>query len=115
MDQNQGFMALLGGVRDEAGTVAYLEWNLAHWAEHGFGLWMLRELDTGEMVGRAVLRHLDVDGVDEVEVGYGLDSLVAITVPRNTASQRVLVKSGLVYERDIIHAGAPHLLFRTRL
>ena len=140
MDQDEGFMALLGGVRDEGGTRVYLEQNLKHWDDHGFGMWMLREAATAAVIGRAIVRHLDVDGVDEVEVGYGfmpeywgrglatevaracirigrdrlgLDSLVAITRPVNVASQRVMVNAGLVYDREIIHAGVPHLLFRT--
>jgi hypothetical protein len=29
------------------------------------------------------------------------------------ASQQVMRKAGLQYERDILHAGQPHLLFRT--
>ena len=140
MDQNEQFMAELGGVRDEAGTRAYLERNLAHWVARGFGLWMLRDRDTGGVIGRAVLRHLDVDGVDEVETGYGflpdlwgrglateiaracvhigrerlgLASVVGITLPTNAASQQVMRKAGLQYERVILHAGQPHLLFRT--
>jgi RimJ/RimL family protein N-acetyltransferase len=142
MDENEGFMALLGGVRDKAGTVAYLEMNLKHWSDHGFGMWMLRDGATTAVIGRAILRHLDVEGTDEVEVGYGfmpeywgrglatevanacisigheqlgLSSLVAITTPANLASQRVMGKAGLVYERDIVHAGVPHLLFRRPL
>lgn len=139
MDQNEPFMANLGGVRDEAGTRAYLERNVAHWLEHGFGLWMLREGESGAVIGRAVLRHLDVDEVDEVEVGYGffpefwgrglatevaqacvgiglqrlgLGSVVAITLPTNVASRRVMEKAGLRYEREISHEGIAHLLFR---
>lgn len=141
MDEDERFMALLGGVRDTAGTVAYLEMNVKHWAEHGFGMWMLRDAETSALIGRAILRHLDVEGVDEVEVGYGfmpdywgrglateiaqacvrigfrrlaLPSMVAITTPPNLASQRVMQKAGLAYERDIMHAGIPHLLFRIR-
>jgi RimJ/RimL family protein N-acetyltransferase len=140
MDRNEPFMEELGGVRDEAGTIHYLEMNLAHWAEYGFGLWMLRERETGTLIGRAVLRHLDIEGTDEVETGYGflpqywgrglateaaracvqigrnrlgLRSIVAITLPSNTASQRVLVKAGLAYERDITHSGLPHALYRS--
>jgi ribosomal-protein-alanine N-acetyltransferase len=140
MDQDAQFMAKLGGVRDVAGTLAYLEHNMAHWVTHGFGLWMLRDRVTRAMIGRALLRHLEVDGVDEVETGYGflpdlwgrglateiaracvsigrerlgLASVVGITVPTNTASQQVMRKAGLRYERDIVHAGLPHLLFRT--
>lgn len=140
MDRDELFMAHLGGVRDDPGTLRYLERNLAHWAEHGFGLWMLKDSETGSVIGRAVLRHLDVEGVDEVETGYGflpdywgrglateiaracvdighrrlgLPSVVAIALPTNGASQRVLLKSGLVYERAITHEGLPELLFRT--
>jgi len=72
MDEDEQFMALLGGVRDTAGTVAYLEMNVKHWVDHGFGMWMLRDAATSAVIGRAILRHLDVEGVDEVEVGYGL-------------------------------------------
>ena len=140
MDQDQGFMGMLGGLRDEAGTAVYLEQNLKHWACYGFGIWILRDEATATVIGRAILRHLNVEGVDEIETGYGfmpaywgqglateiaracvrigfeqigLRSIVAITTPINTASQRVMMKAGLAYEREITHAGVPHLLFRT--
>ena len=114
--------------------------NVKHWADHGFGMWMLRDAATRAVIGRAILRHLDVEGVDEVEVGYGfmpeywgrglateiarilvrmgleqlgLATLVAITTPANLASQRVMTKAGLAFERGIVHAGVPHVLFRT--
>jgi RimJ/RimL family protein N-acetyltransferase len=141
MDENEAFMALLGGLRDKAGTVAYLAMNMKHWTDHGFGMWMLRDKVSSAVIGRAILRHLEVEGADEVEIGYGfmpeywgrglateiaescvrigfeqlgLASLVAITTAPNLASQRVMTKAGLVYERDIVHAGTPHLLFRIR-
>lgn len=141
MHRDAAVMAQLGGVRDEAQTTAYLARNLQHWADHGFGLWILRELGGGEPVGRALLRHLLVDGVDEVEVGYAfyqafwgrglatevaiaclelgrrelqLTTFVAVTAPGNTASAHVLEKVGLVYERDFMHEGSLSSLFRTR-
>ena len=82
-----------------------------------------------------------MDGVDEVEIGYafysshwgrglateiatacldlgrrtlGLTTIVAVTSPENRASQHVLEKVGLVYERDFTHEGARAALFRTR-
>ncbi|HEX7336647.1 MAG TPA: GNAT family N-acetyltransferase [Gemmatimonadales bacterium] len=140
MDQNELFMAKLGGVRDEAASIQYLERNLAHWAQHGFGLWVLRDRASGTPIGRAVLRHLQVGDDDEVEVGYGfmpdywgrglateitlacleiardplgLESVVAITLPSNVASQRVMEKAGLQYQRQITHEGVLHVLFRT--
>ena len=141
MDEDEKFMGLLGGVRDEAGTMAYLEMNMKNWADHGFGMWMLRDAASSAVIGRAILRHLAVEGADEVEVGYGfmpeywgrglateiaeacvrigfeqlqLPSLVAITTAPNLASQRVMTKAGLAHERDIVHAGIPHMLFRIR-
>jgi RimJ/RimL family protein N-acetyltransferase len=141
MHRDAAVMAQLGGVRDEAQTAAYLARNLQHWADYGFGLWILREVGGGEPVGRAVLRHLLVDGVDEVEVGYAfypafwgrglateiataclelgrrelqLTTFVAVTAPGNRASAHVLEKVGLVYERDFTHEGGLASLFRTR-
>ncbi len=139
MDADPGYMAHLGGVRDEAGTAAYLERNLAHWEAHGFGLWMLRDRATGEMAGRAVLRHLLVDDADEIEIGYGFfprwwgrglateiasacvrlgfdhlerDSLVAVTLPRHAASRHVMEKVGFRFEREVGLAGTMHALYR---
>ena len=43
----------------------------------------------------------------------GFETLVAITTPANLASQHVMRKAGLAYERDILHAGVPHVLYRT--
>ncbi|HTT69248.1 MAG TPA: GNAT family N-acetyltransferase [Gemmatimonadales bacterium] len=141
MHSDPAQMAMLGGVRDEAQTAEYLAKNLAHWAAHGFGAWMLRDGVSRGIVGRAILRHLDVDGVDEVEVGYSLDpacwgrglateiaaacleharddlelaTVVAVTLPDNAPSRRVLEKAGLAYERDWMHGGRLHVLYRIR-
>ncbi len=139
MDTDAEYMALLGGTRSETDTRAYMARNLRHWDDYGFGLWVLRDLE-GQIAGRCVLRHLDVEGTDEVELGYGLHtqywgrglatevarellrlgreelrwpSIVAITRHDNLGSQRVLTKTGLVYERDVDHEGIPHLLYRS--
>jgi RimJ/RimL family protein N-acetyltransferase len=127
-------------VRDEDQNAAYLARNLQHWNDHGFGLWILRGLGGGPPVGRAVLRHLLVEGVDEVEVGYAfypafwgkgfateiataclavgrerlhLKTIVAVTSQANAASQHVLRKVGLEYERDFMENGNLCALFRT--
>jgi len=133
-------MEHLRGVRDEAGNAAYLARNLQHWTDYGFGLWILRELGGGPPVGRAVLRHLVVEDVEEVEVGYAfypeywgrglateiaaaclalgreklhLKTIVAVTSLSNAASQHVLRKVGLEYERDFTNDGKLCALFRT--
>jgi RimJ/RimL family protein N-acetyltransferase len=139
MHRDPMVMATLGGLRDETSSQEYLDFNLSHWRRYGFGLWIVRDRADERVAGRAVLRHLDVDGVDEVELGYGfypgwwgrglateaarelvrlgfqtlkLSSLVAVTQETNVASQRVLEKAGLSRDRIFEHGGSPHLLYR---
>jgi RimJ/RimL family protein N-acetyltransferase len=130
----------LGGVRTLEATAAYLESNLRHWADHGVGLFTLW-LNDGAFVGRAGLRYVEVEGVRELEIAYtfvkqvwGLGlatevakalaelwktqradpSLVALVMKGNTASERVLMKAGLLYERDAEFHGETCSVFRRR-
>jgi [ribosomal protein S5]-alanine N-acetyltransferase len=141
MHLDPAVMTHLGGVRDEAETDEYMTLNLRHWATFNFGLWIVYERGSLVPVGRALLRHVMLDAGDEVEVGYALypafwgrglateiatacvrlgfdelhlPTIVALTGPANVASQRVLAKSGLTYERALDHHGARHLLYRAR-
>ena len=132
-------MAELGGIRDEEQTSQYLTRNLAHWVEHGFGVWVLRERGGSELIGRAILRYLPLQGTSEIEVGFalypqfwgqglatevaetctalawgdlGATSLVGVTTPANRASQRVLLKVGLHYEREVVIEATHCWLYR---
>jgi RimJ/RimL family protein N-acetyltransferase len=109
------------------------------WNRHGFGLWLLRDRGSGELVGRGGLEYTAAPGQLAVEVawaivperwGQGLatelahaavrvafgdldvSELVALTLPDNGASRRVMEKAGFTYERTIVHAGLPHVLYR---
>ncbi|MDE3151891.1 MAG: GNAT family N-acetyltransferase [Gemmatimonadota bacterium] len=120
-------MHYLGGVRTEEQTQEYLRKNLEHWERYGFGLYIVHTAARDAVVGRAVVRHLDLDGTPEVEIGYalypewwgqglateiankcldigrsqlGFESLVAVTQAENRASRHVLEKCGMEYERD---------------
>ena len=135
-------MAAALGARTAGESMASLERNLAHWDRFGFGLWVLRDLATGRVAGTAGLRHRDIEGVAEVELRcalfpecwgrglgtdatracvtigrdwLGLPSVVGISARACAASQRVLVKAGLVFEREVVQRGEPRLLFRTEL
>ena len=44
--------------------------NQRRYRDHGFGLWVISERDSGEFVGDCGLTLQHVDGVDELEVGY---------------------------------------------
>ena len=139
MHRDARVMAHLGGVRDDIQTRSYLDFNLAHWKAHGFGLWVVRDRRDDRIAGRAVLRHLDIEGADEMEIGYALypewwgrglateiarelvrlgfaelecRSLVAITRPGNLGSRHVLEKAGLSYDGDITHDGIQLALYR---
>jgi [ribosomal protein S5]-alanine N-acetyltransferase len=110
-----------------------------HWARHGFGLWLLRDRNTGLMVGRGGLQYTDAIGGFAVEAAWtvvperwgeglatelatasvtvafevlDLHELIAITLPDNLASRRVMEKTGFGYDRDIEHAGLTHTLYR---
>ena len=38
--------------------------------------------------------------------------IVAMALPHNRGSRRVMEKTGFVYEREVIHAGLLHVLYR---
>jgi RimJ/RimL family protein N-acetyltransferase len=125
----------------EADVLDGLRAKVDHWDRHGFGMWLLRDRDSGEMVGRGGLQYTYTAGLNDVEAGWaiiperwgqglatelahacvdtafdqlGLLELVAFTLPDNAASRRVMEKAGFTYERDIVHAGLPHVLYRRR-
>ena len=109
-----------------------------HWDQHGFGVWLFHKMD-GEFVGYAGAMHASIDGKPEVEVLYALRSdfwgnhlatemamavvefafeqlrvteLVAYTLPTNVGSRRVMEKCGFEYEKETVHAGLRHVLYR---
>jgi RimJ/RimL family protein N-acetyltransferase len=129
----------LGGVRSPEATKTYLATNIEHWDRHGFGLWIVRTR-SGAFAGRAGIRHMVVEGVDEVEVAYAftraawgqgfaseisaalvdiglsqlkLPSLVGLVAVEHVASRRVLEKSGLVPERNAIFRGTEIVVYRS--
>jgi ribosomal-protein-alanine N-acetyltransferase len=135
-------MRTLGGLRSEAATRSVLERLMLDWQTDGFGWWWLWDKATGASAGHGGLRRTQVEGKPEVEVGYALlppfwgkgyatevarlsvdlarselrlAEIVCFTLTTNLASQRVMQKAGFVYEKDIVHAGLPHVLYRQRL
>jgi RimJ/RimL family protein N-acetyltransferase len=133
--------ATLGGPRGRANVELMVACYETEWARRGYGEWAWFDL-TGAFVGRAGLRHVEVEGRPEVEIGYAIvadrwgeglateitreigrvafedvrlpdpPGVVAFTLPTNIGSQRVMQKAGLVYERDIVWADLPHVLYR---
>ena len=112
---------------DTDGVRAWIDRNVEHYRERGFGLWLLTLRETGEFVGECGLTPQDVHGTTEIELGYqvlkrfwgrglaseaaaacrdfardvvGLERLIALIDPRNTASQHVAANIGLTFERE---------------
>lgn len=113
----------------------------AHWRRHGYGPWVVRERESGALVGRGGLAWATVAGRREVELpwavmpslqgrGYatqmaeaaieaareaGLGTVVSLTLPSNLASRRVMDKAGLRQVGEIEHVGLPHVLYELEL
>jgi RimJ/RimL family protein N-acetyltransferase len=101
-------------------TIAHIERKMRHAVDHGFAPFSVVELSSGRVIGECGLQLLE--GGPEVELGYklgrpyrgrgyateasrasleygiehlGLDQIVAVAWPENTASWRVMEKSGM--------------------
>lgn len=112
------------GARTKDETQSALVSMIKHW-KHGFGMWAIIHKQSDKMIGRCGLCFLD--NSPEVELGYvldkpywniglatqasrasleygfeeiGLERIVAIARPENIASQRVMQKVGMKYEKN---------------
>lgn len=101
-----------------------------HWAQRGYGAWAVTDKITGQFIGHCGLNYLPE--IDEVEVLYALSKahwgqgfareaahasvrfgfeqvnlvrLIALAVPENSASRRVMEHLGFRYEKDTHHFG----------
>jgi ribosomal-protein-alanine N-acetyltransferase len=99
-----------------------------NYRDQGFGLWVAVLEDSGEFAGQCGLTVQQVEGKDEVEIGYlflrkfwdrslateaaraardhgfntlGYERLVSLIDPGNLASRRVAEKIGLTLEKEI--------------
>jgi [ribosomal protein S5]-alanine N-acetyltransferase len=116
----------------------WLQRNLDHQAEHGYGLFALILTATGDLIGDCGLEHLLVDGVSQAELGYDLRSdywrrglateaaravrnyafsqlrlprLVSLIRHGNDASRRVAERVGMRLEREITQHGVAYWVY----
>ena len=114
-----------------------LRFYLECYEKYGFGVCATIWKETGELIGWSGLMPLD--GTPEIEVGYGmkkefwgkgigyecaaawldygfneagLEKIVAIAVPENVGSWRVMEKCGMKYEKTEMHYGMECLLYQ---
>ena len=118
-------MKYLTGVRTREATEIAIHTMLKRWEENNFGMWALVHKIDRKMIGRCGLNF--VEKTAEVQLGYALDKvywhqglateaslgslnygfqilnlerIVAIARPENIASQRVIQKVGIKYEKN---------------
>ena len=123
---------------DEA-TREELEQDVAHWQQHGFGLWIFRDKKDGQFLGRGGLKSYQVNDKDVVGLGYavmldhwnrglatemarasltmgferlGFPEVGCWALPVNFASLRVMEKVGFRYQEDLAFAGLLYRYYR---
>lgn len=128
----------LGGTRlqNPEALAKRIQFYISCYDSHGFGSCVMLWKETGEMIGSAGLQPLEDTG--EIEVGYnmikkfwgmgvgteaargwldhgfnvvGLDRIVAVAVPENRASIRIMEKLGMTYEKTEDHYGQPCVFY----
>ncbi|MEG3899410.1 MULTISPECIES: GNAT family N-acetyltransferase [unclassified Microcoleus] len=118
-------MKYLTGVKTREETEIAIHTMLQRWEQNNFGMWALIHKIDRKLIGRCGLAFLDK--TPEVELGYAIDKvywnqglateasfaslnygfkilklerIVAIARPENIASQRVVQKVGMKYEKN---------------
>lgn len=111
-------------------TQTSLSKHIKQWQEQNFGIWAVIHKDSGKIIGRCGLGFLQ--NTPEVELGYvfdksywnmgiateasratlkygflevKLDKIVAIAIPQNIASVRVIQKVGMKYQKNARYYG----------
>ncbi len=112
---------------------------IRHWDTHGYGMFLLEWIKTGEAAGYCGLRYLEE--TDDIELGYIINqpfwrkgiaseaaiecmnyawdtlkanNLVSVTNPTNKASQNILKKLGFSRHKNLdgMYYGMKHCFFR---
>ena len=123
---------------DRPGVEQWIARNRQRYAKDGHGLWAMVLKSSGEMIGDCGLTVQEVDGVDEVEIGYhvrrdlwgqGLateaaracrdfgfsrlpvERVISLIRPENLPSRRVAEKNGMTVWKEIVWRGLPHIVY----
>jgi RimJ/RimL family protein N-acetyltransferase len=116
----------------------FVERARAHWRLYGFGVHVFRDAQAA-LAGYCGLRLFLLEGEPVVELLYGvapachrrgyatemaralladgerrlgIRDVAAWTLHRNVGSRKVMHACGFAYQRDIVYAGLPHVLYR---
>ena len=129
----------LGGGRDRDAVRGLLAHFDDLWRHESYGVWLLSDRATEQPVGWVLLHPMDFGGHTGTEIGWAivadrwreglaseaashvveiafttcrLDEIISGTLPHNVASRGVMEKLGFAYDREVEHAGLPHVLYR---
>lgn len=122
----------------QAEMTRWIERNLDHVRRHGYGLFTVTDRVSGKVIGDCGLEHMDVEGVEAVELGYDirrdcwnqgfaaeaaaavrdyafhdlrLPGLISLIRVGNLASRRVAEKIGMHLTREIARHGRTYWLY----
>ena len=123
---------------DRQGVEEWIERNRSRYQSDGYGLWAMVLKESGELIGDCGCFLRDVDGRDEIEIGYhvrrdlwgngyateaaqacmqyaftklGVDRVISLIRPENRQSVRVAEKNGLTCEKIIFWRGYEHCIY----
>lgn len=141
MYTNEEVMYTLGGTKIFREAKELHARIAEQWEKFDFGLYIFRDKETNEFVGRGGLKKTHIDGKDEIEVLYAvipkywgkglalemaqksieiafeklnIDNLVCLTWAENKRSQKVMEKAGFKQEKNFAYADLPHTLYRLK-
>ena len=123
---------------DRKGVEEWIERNRSRYQSDGYGLWAMVLKDSDELIGDCGCFLRDVDGRDDIEIGYhvrrdlwgsgyateaaaacmqyaftklGVDRVISLIRPENVQSVRVAEKNGLTCEKIIFWRGYDHCIY----
>jgi RimJ/RimL family protein N-acetyltransferase len=123
---------------DRKGVEEWIERNRERYQQEGYGLWAMLLRETNEVIGDCGCFLRDVDGTDDIEIGYhvrrdlwgrgyateaaqacmhyaftklGVDRVISLIRPENVQSARVAEKNGLTCEKIIFWRGYEHCIY----
>ena len=119
-------------------AVQWIERNLRRYREHGYGLFAVTLKNRSGVIGDCGVIRQEVEGETLLEVGYhlrrdqwghgyateaagacmelafrefGAAKVISLIRPENVPSRRVAERNKMEVERQVTHAGLPHLVY----
>ena len=132
-------MAFFPGIKTRDETTEWIEKCLTMYHRHGHSFYAVETIESGEFVGYCgLIVQPDVDGREEIEIGYGLareywgrgyaleaavacreygferlkaERLISLVRPENVRSRRVAERNGMSPGKTVHHFGFPHIVY----